>query len=125
MDTVQALKEQIKNVDGVQVEYEPLFLADKCCKQSTPGRLQIEIRKFKFAACGIRVQARKVVQRLWENPLIDLQVVPLYLDQCNQERGDSDSFVKENAARVSYLHARQNHLFRDHHMLSEVSSTNY
>lgn len=119
MDTVQALKERIRNIDGVPVECQRLIfagqelqnsrlLADYKLRSTNSSLLPVA------SACG----AGKVVQMLRENRTIDLQVVPLRLDQCNHERGDLDSFVEENAARVSYLRARQHHLFRDHHLLS-------
>lgn len=119
MDTVQALKERISNIDGVPVECQRLTLAGQELKNSrllADYKLRSQNSNLLpvASACG----AGKVAQMLRENRTIDLQVVPLGLDQSDHERGDLDSFIEENTARVSYLRARQHHTFKDHQLLS-------
>lgn len=119
MNTVQALKEKIRDRDGVPVECQRLTLAGQELKNT---RLLADYKLkstdsslFPVAsACG----AGKVAQMLRENRTIDLQIVPLTLEQNNKESDDLEAFIAENAARVSYLRARQHFSFKDHTMLS-------
>lgn len=119
MDTVQALKEKIRDRDGVPVECQRLTLAGQVLKNSrllADYKLKSqESSLFPVAsACG----AGKVAQMLRENRTIDLQIVPLTLEQSNTERDDLDAFIAENTARVSYLRARHHFSFKDHTLLS-------
>jgi len=114
MDTVQALKEKIKNISGVPVECQRLTLAGQELKNS---RVLAEY-KFKREHSSLlplasAYGAGKVAQMLRENQTIDLQMVPLTLDTGTKERGDLEAFIDENASRISYLRARQQHVLKD------------
>lgn len=115
MDTVKALKERIRTINGVPVECQRLILAGQELNNSrllADYKLRSQNSNLLSAASG------KVAQLLRENRTIDLQVVPLALDQSNTEHGDLEVFIEENTARVSYLRARQHHVFKDHQLLS-------
>jgi hypothetical protein len=121
MDTVQSLKEKIRDIDGVPVECQRLTLAGQELKNSrllADYKLKPQSSSLLpvASACG----AGKVAQMLRENRTVDLQIVPLTLDQNKKERGDLDAFIEENTARISYLRSRQQLLFKDHTLLSTV-----
>lgn len=121
MDTVQELKEKIRDIDGVPVECQRLTLAGQEMKNSRQlGDYKLKSQSSILLPVASSSGAGKVAQMLRENRTIDLQIVPLTLDQNKKERGDLDSFIEENAARVSYLRSRQQHLFKDHTLLSTV-----
>jgi len=118
MDTVQALKEKIRSILGVPVECQRLTLARQelknCNVLADYGfKLQTSSLLPAASACG----AGKVAQLFRENRTINLQVVPVSLDESAKESGDLAVFIAENAARISYLRARQ-HLLNDHVSLS-------
>lgn len=118
MDTVQALKERIRDIDGVPVECQRLTCAGQELKNS---RVLADYKLRSQSSSLLSVASGKVAQMLRENRTIDLEIVPLTLDQNNnKERGEVDAFIEENAARVSYLRARQQLFFKDRMSLSTV-----
>jgi len=60
---------------------------------------------------------------LRENQTIDLQRVPWNLDIETKESADLEAFIEENAARTSFLRARQQHLWKDYTLLTGKLNT--
>lgn len=122
MDTVQALKERIRDIDGVPVECQRLTCAGQELKNSRVlADYNLKSQNSSLLSEALARGAGKVAQMLRENRTIDLEIVPLTLDKnSNKERGDVDAFIEENAARVSYLRARQQLFFKDRMSLSTV-----
>jgi len=115
MDTVQALKEKIKNMCGVPVECQRLTLAGQELKNSRVlADYKFKRQNSSLLPVASAYGAGKVAQMLRENQTIDLQMVPLTLDTKKKECGDLEAFIEENAARISFLRARQQHLWKDH-----------
>lgn len=120
MDTVQALKEKIRDIDGVPVECQRLTLAGQELKNSRLlADYKLKSQNSSLLSVASACGAGKVSQMIRENRTVDLQIVPLTLDQ-NNKCGDLDAFIDENAARISYLRARKHHLFKDNTSLCTI-----
>lgn len=118
IDTVQALKERIRNIDGVPVECQRLTCAGQELKNSRVlADYNLRSQNSNLLLAASASGAGKVAQMLRENRTIDLEVVPLTLYQKNHESGDLDAFIKENTARTACLRARHR-MFQDHQLLS-------
>lgn len=118
MDTVLRLKEKVRDINGVPVECQRLAFAGQELKDSRLlADYKLKSRSSSLFPVAFEHGAGKVAQVLQENRTIDLQIVPLTLGQNKEERDDFDAFIEENRARVSYLRARQNTLFKDYTLL--------
>lgn len=121
MDTVQALKEKIRDIDGVPVECQRLTLAGQELKNSRLlADYKLKSQNSSLLSVASACGAGTVCRLVRENRTLDLSYKKLTLVPKAHSRGDLDAFIDENAARISYLRARKHHLFKDHTLLSTV-----
>jgi len=120
MDTVQTLKEKIRNHDGLPVWCQRLTISGL---ELTNSRLLADYKLIFKKSSLLSAAKGKVAQILQENRTIDLEIVPFTTGD-TIPTGDLNEFIQENEARVSYLRARHQLEVNNRTLLHTANATN-